>query len=295
MMIVVTTPTGQIGRQVLQKLLSASVPVRVVARDPSRLPDATRDRVEVVQGSLHDPDVVTKAFEGADAIFWLLPPNGTAGSVQSAFVDFSRPACTAFAEQGVKRVVGVSALGRGTPAAGRAGYVAGSLAMDDLIAGTGVSYRALANPSFMDNLARQATLIRAQGIFTSPISGHRKAPSVATRDIAAVTTRLLLDADWEGVDMVPVLGPEDLSFEDMAQTLSDVLERPVLFRQISGEVYKDQFLTFGMSKAMAQGMLDMAVAKDAGLDNGVVRTRQNSTPTTFRHWAQDVMRPLVLG
>ena len=39
---------------------------------------------------------------------------------------------------------------------GAAGYVTASLAMDDLIAGTGVAYRALTNPSFMDNIAMRS-------------------------------------------------------------------------------------------------------------------------------------------
>ena len=42
----------------------------------------------------------------------------------------------------------------------RRSSVTGSLAMDDLIAGTDVGYRALTNPSFMDNLRRQAQAIK---------------------------------------------------------------------------------------------------------------------------------------
>lgn len=61
-MIVITTPTGQIGRQVLDKILDGGEPVRVIARDPSRLDPQTRERVEVVQGSHDDIDVVTDAF-----------------------------------------------------------------------------------------------------------------------------------------------------------------------------------------------------------------------------------------
>jgi hypothetical protein len=57
-------------------------------------------------------------------------------------------------------VVGISALGRGVVA--NAGYVTASLAMDDLIAGTGVAYRALTMPSFMDNTLRQVEPIRDQ-------------------------------------------------------------------------------------------------------------------------------------
>ena len=44
-MIVVTAPTGLIGHQVLHNLLASSEPIRVIARDPSRLPAHTRERV----------------------------------------------------------------------------------------------------------------------------------------------------------------------------------------------------------------------------------------------------------
>lgn len=37
-MIVVTTPTGNIGRHVVRHLLDAGETVRVIARDPAKLP-----------------------------------------------------------------------------------------------------------------------------------------------------------------------------------------------------------------------------------------------------------------
>jgi len=37
-MLVITTPTGQIGRQVLGNLLDSGEQLRVIARDPSQLP-----------------------------------------------------------------------------------------------------------------------------------------------------------------------------------------------------------------------------------------------------------------
>jgi uncharacterized protein YbjT (DUF2867 family) len=294
-MIVITTPTGQIGSQVLENLLDTAEALRVIARDPSGLSVDARDRVDVVEGSHEDAAVVNEAFAGADAVFWLAPPDPQARSVEAAFVGFTRPAADAFRREGIKRVVGISALGRGTPLAEHAGYVTGSLHMDDLIAATGVSYRAVTNPSFMDNIVRQAGAIKNQGIFFSPISGDRKLPSVATRDIAAAATRLLLDHSWSGVEEVPMLGPEDLSFNDMAEVISDVLRTEVRYQQIPFEAYKARFVDFGMSDAMAQGMTDMAAAKNQGLDNAVMRTPQNSTPTSFRQWCEETLKPAVLG
>jgi uncharacterized protein YbjT (DUF2867 family) len=294
-MIVVTTPTGLIGHQVVHNLLDSDEPIRVIARDPSRLPAHTRERVEVVQGSHGDLDVVTRAFVGADSVFWLVPPDPHAESVEAAYVGFSRPACDAFKNQGVKRVVGVSALRRGTPWAASAGLVTASLAMDDLIASTGVSYRALTMPSFMDNLLRQVESIKNQGMFSLPISGDLKQPSCATRDIASTAAKLLLDHSWSGVSSVPVLGPEDLSYNDMAQIMSEVLGKPVRFQEITRETFKARLLQRGMSEAMAQGNLDMWIAYNQGLDSAEPRTPESTTPTSFRQWCEEVLKPAVLA
>jgi uncharacterized protein YbjT (DUF2867 family) len=293
-MIVITTPSGQIGHQVLENLIDSGDELRVVTRDRSALPADVRERVEVIEGSHGDAAVVDEAFVGADAVFWLAPPDPQAPSVEPAYVGFARAAAAAFKNHGVERVVGVSALGRGTPWADRAGNVTASLAMDDLIASTGVAYRALTNPSFMDNITRQAESIKNQGLFFSPIDGDRKLPSVATRDIAAAAARLLFDESWSGVDEVPLLGPEDISFNDMAEIISEVLGKEVRFQQTTFEAYKDRFLGFGMSDAMAQAMTDMAWAKNQGLDNAVQRTPENSTPTSFREWSEEVLKPAVL-
>jgi uncharacterized protein YbjT (DUF2867 family) len=292
-MIVITTPTGAIGHQVLDNVLDSGEPIRVIARDPARLPGHIRGSVEVVQGSHRDIDVVTKAFAGADSVFWLMPLDPRAESLEAAFVDSTRPACEAFTSQGVARVVGVSALGRGV--AGNAGLVSASLAMDDLIASTGVSFRALTMPSFMDNVLRQVEPIKNQGVFFSPTPGDRKFPACATRDIAAVAARLLLDHSWSGQGGVPVLGPEDLSLNDMARIMSEVLGKPVRFQEIPVAAFKDTLTGNGMSGAVAQGMVDMMTAKNDGLDNAEPRTPQSTTPTSFRQWCAEVLKPAVLA
>ena len=294
-MIVITTPAGQIGSQVLAHLLDSGEDLRVIVRDPAGIPADVRQGLDVVEGSHADAAVVDKAFAGADAVFWLTPPDPRAPSVDAAFVGFTRPAAEALRKHRVGRVVGISALGRGTAWADKAGYVTGSLAMDDLIASTGVAYRALTNPSFMDNTIRQVPSIKNQGMFFSPIAGDRKLPTVATRDIAATAARLLLDSSWSGVGEVPSLGPEDLSFSDMAQIMSEVLRTEVRFQQNTFEAYKERFVSFGMSDAMAQGMTDMAWAKNEGIDNAVQRTPENSTVTSFRQWSEEVLKPAVVS
>ena len=163
-MIVLTAPTSKIGRQVLASLLAKQAQICVIARDPMKLSDEARRGVEVVQGSHSEAGVVAKAFKGADAVFWLVPADPQAANAYAAYVDFSRPGCEAMKAEGVKRVVAVSSLGRGWPK--DAGNVTGTLAMDDAIAATGVSFRGLACATFMDNIARQSESLKTKGVFS---------------------------------------------------------------------------------------------------------------------------------
>jgi hypothetical protein len=55
-------------------------------------------RVEVVQGSHTDRDVVDKTFDCADSDFWLVPADPQAARVEAAYVDFSRPASEALTD-----------------------------------------------------------------------------------------------------------------------------------------------------------------------------------------------------
>jgi uncharacterized protein YbjT (DUF2867 family) len=292
-MIVICVPTGLIGRQVLGHVLDGGGrPIRVITRDPARLPRPVRERVEVVQGSLTDVDVVADAFAGADSVFWLVPPNPQAESVDGHLLDFTRPLCAAITSQGVSRLVYVTGLGEASRSAvpGSAPPVVG-----ELIASTGVSYRALACPAFMDNLLQQLELIKSQGMFCYPISGDRKLPVCATRDIATAAARLLLDHSWDGQDSVPVLGPEDLAYDDMAHILSEVLGRPIRYQQVPGRTFEATLMQHGMSRAWAQGLVHLMARVDQGLYNAEPRTPQSTTLTSFRQWCEDVLKPALVA
>ncbi len=133
------------------------------------------------------------------------------------------------------------------------------------------------------------------GCSPDTVDPERKAPSAATRDIAAAAADLLLDRSWTGTGSVAVLGPEDLSADDMARIMSDVLERPVRYRRQSLADLGVALAGFGLGDAFVEGMVDMMRAKEAGLDVGVPRTPHTASPTTFRQWCAEVLKPAVLA
>ncbi|MDF3294246.1 NAD(P)H-binding protein [Streptomyces silvisoli] len=287
-MIVVTTPTGRIGRQILDLLVGGPEDIRVITRDPARLPPHVRESVEVVPGSHHDSAVVDAAFTDADCVFWLVPPNPRAERPVDYYLAFTRPACEAITRHGVRRVVGVSSLGH--EYGHHAGLLTAAFAMDGLIEATGVGYRALRPPFFLENLLGQAEQIRDRGVFSLANSADRPLRTVATHDIAVAAAMLLLDASWSGQNSVPVIGPDDLSPNDMAQVMSDVLARPIRFHQISAADYKAMALAHGAAEGSAQGLVDMAVAQNDGIYDGSSPT-SGRTATGFRQWCEDVLRP----
>ncbi|GGL28120.1 NAD(P)H-binding protein [Phycicoccus endophyticus] len=292
-MIVVTAPTSQIGGEVLRRLLQGAEQVRVVVRDPARLPEEVRSRVEVVQGSHADPAVVERAFDGADALFWLVPAAPAAPTIFDAYMGFALPAADAIRRHQVSRVVSVSALGAGVQTF--AGHVSATLAMDALIRSTGANTRELANPSFMDNMLRDAASIRDRGVFTGTLPADLALPTVATRDIGAAAATFLVDQTWTGQEIVPLLGAEDLSPNDQAKILTEVLGAPIRYEQGDREASKRRLMGFGMSEAVAGALMAMDEAKEHGLDTAVPRTAANTTPTTFRQWATEVLKPAVEG
>lgn len=289
-MIVITAPTGQIGSKLVPLLLEQHEQVRLIVRDPDKIPAGVRDRVEVVVGSHRDREVLDKALDGADALFWLMPASPTASSPYEAYVTASIPGADAVVRHAVPRVVIISALGRGSQI--YAGHVSASHAMEDLFRSTGAHVRALALPTFMDNILRQVASIK-NGVVSGTVPADFRMPWIATKDIAGVAAEYLLDRSWTGQDTVEVLGGEDLSYQDIAGILSEVLGTPVRFEAGDRAALQQFLVGRGVSEAMAQSMIDMDIAGERGINNGIPRTAANTTPTTFRAFAEEAVKPAV--
>lgn len=291
-MIVITTPTGDIGRQVLDRALDRGEPVRVIVRDPFRLPAHVRAQVEVVTGSHAEAGTIAKALEGADQLFWLVPPAGfrDAGPARHYYLDFARAAAQEAASRGV-RMVHVTSLGHGYQ--DEAGLLSAALDMDELIESSGVQYRALALPYFMENLLRQIQPISEQGVFTMANIADRPLLTVATRDVAATAAKLLLDTAWRGQARVPLVSPDSLTPDAMAEIISETLGHTVRYQHVPLAQLEAGMVQRGASPALAQDMADMVNAQNNGIYEAEPRDPALATATAFRQWCQDVLKPAV--
>ncbi|WP_165423018.1 NAD(P)H-binding protein [Ktedonosporobacter rubrisoli] len=103
-MIVITTPTGTIGKQALDHVLKAGESVCVIVSDPTGLALEGHKRVEVIKGSTDDAEVVNKAFAGASAVFWVVPLDEGADNLERHYYKFNKIAADAIKAQNVQRI-----------------------------------------------------------------------------------------------------------------------------------------------------------------------------------------------
>ncbi|HEY6921703.1 MAG TPA: NAD(P)H-binding protein [Methyloceanibacter sp.] len=290
-MIVVTTPTGNIGQGVLRGLLAANEDVRVIARDPSRIMPEAEGRVEIVQGSIDNPTALANALAEADTLFWCVPQSNEQTDVREYYLAFTRPLIKALKKERVARVVAVSSGGRGR--ARNAGPISALHAMEELIESTGVQFRALRNGNFMENLLWQVEPIRHQGVFFYPLEGDIAMPTCAVRDISESAVKLLRDRTWTGQGGLAVHGPADLSCNDIARIMTEVLGKPVRFQSVPVTGYKTSLMQHGSSEAFAQSLVDMFAEVGRGIYGAEPRTPETTTPTTFKEWCETTLKPAI--
>ena len=285
-MIVVTTPTGNVGSQLLAELLKAGTqPLRAIVRDPYRLEDTVRDRVEVIVGSHDDPAVLDRALEGARGLFWLIPPSMRASSAEEYYLSFTHAAVEAIRHHKVGHVVGISSAGWTWPHP--AGLLSAAHAMDAELESCGAAYRSLGMGFYMENLIRPLPQMISEGVLSLPLNPDRPLATIATQDIAVIAARLLIDRNWEGTDRIPVFG-DNLTPNKMAAVISAVLGLPVAFEQADLEQVTAATVERGVPDGMARDVTAMYWAQQNGIYDEDWSCA-HPTPTSFRTWCETVL------
>ena len=77
-MYVILGATGHTGSAIAEKLLAKGEKVRAIARSKERLAKLSGQGAEAFVGDVADSAFLTQAFDGARAVYFMVPPNPTA-------------------------------------------------------------------------------------------------------------------------------------------------------------------------------------------------------------------------
>jgi uncharacterized protein YbjT (DUF2867 family) len=276
--ILVTGATGKVGQEVVRQLAAADVPVRALVRDPMRASDIRLPGVEIAVGDLAAPDTLDKALSGIDRVFLLSPADPEQVTLQGNAIDASRRA-------GVRHVVKVSVAGgpdSGTQI-GRWHWTT-----EKQLESSGIGFTMLRPSLYMQETLDFAPSIAATGAFSVPM-GTGEVAMVDTRDVAAVAVRALT-TDGHDRKIYDLTGPEALSFDAMADLISEAIGKPVSYVHVPPEYARKQMLSTGVPRWLADDMLVLFAAFREGYGSAVSQTVEKVTgqkPRTFRQFARD--------
>jgi uncharacterized protein YbjT (DUF2867 family) len=292
MRILVTNPTGRIGRRVLPELLAPEFSVCALLRDPSRQPEEIRDQIDIVRGSAQDAVALRQALDGVEALFWCVPTESMKESdIERHYERFACSAWDAIRRARTPRVVTISALGNET--ARNAGPFSGLHAMEAILNESGVAIRHLRCGFFMENLVPQVPSICEHGLFSFPMPGNIPIPVTAVKDIADAALRALVRRDWTGIETVSVHGPENLSWNQAAAIIERTLERPLQYVEATAEDYFERLIENGASPEYARSMVEMFSELAEGIMDVEPSASESKLATTLAAWAESQLFPAI--
>ena len=287
-MYVILGASGNTGSIIADFLLSKGEKVRVVGRDVGRLQPFVRKGAEAFPADMTDATALTKALTGARAAYTILPPLHSREEQEQQ----SDAIAKSVRESGLRYAVHLSSYGAQVPQG--TGPVTGLHSSEQkLNAINGLNVLHVRAAYFMENNLAAIDMIRGMGLFGHALLPDLKLPMIATRDVGDYAAQRLLDLDFSGKETREVLGERDLSMAEVTAAIARGIGKTELhYEQLSYDQVRQALVQTGWSSKKAAVYIEMFEAINGGLLVAQEpRSRQNSTPTTFERFVQDVFVP----
>lgn len=289
MSIVVTTPTGNIGRVVTKQLLDQGQKVTIVARDPDKVADFARRGARVVKGSHADADLMIEATRGAKALFVLTPPDVTCTDIRAHYERFANASAKAIKKNDISYVVHLSSIGADIDHDN--GPVLGLHYAEKILEKAAENITQLRAGYFMENTLGQVNSIKTEGHMYTSMAGELPIPMVATRDIGLRAADLLVNRTWRGRQVVELQGPVPTSYDQVARAITELLGKEVSHITVPAEQLESALKGMGFSETMAHSFVDLS----HGLEKGAVKFHQRRsdddvTRMSYPEFAKNVFK-----
>jgi uncharacterized protein YbjT (DUF2867 family) len=270
--ILVTTPNGKVGSEVVKQLVAHGVPVRAGVHNMKHA--SSLDGAEVTHFDFADETSVKRALEDVSALY-LAAPSTMAAELPKRVIDLAKTA-------GVKRVVQLSAMGAensDTPLR----------QIEQHLELSGLEYTILRPTWFFQNFnAGQREYIRQANAIIEP-SGDGRTAFVDTRDVAAVAVKALTEDGHHG-RAYGLTGSRALSRAEVAEAISQATGKTVTYQSLTDDEFRAQTVREQWPTVIANQMGWLYGMVRQGWTQTVTKTVQqvlNREPISLERYAQD--------
>jgi uncharacterized protein YbjT (DUF2867 family) len=291
-MYVILGGSGNTGSIIANFLLLKGEKVRVVGREVARLRRFAHEGAEAFTADVSDAAALTKAFSGARAAYLMLPPLNSREEQERQ----SDAIAKAVRDSSLRYAVHLSSYGAHVPEG--TGPVAGLHSSEQkLNAIKDLNVLHLRAAYFMENNLAAIDIIHGMGLFGHALLPDLKLPMIATRDVGDYAAKRLLNLDFSGKQTRELLGERDLSMTEATAVIARAIGTPDLrYEQFPYEQVQQVLEQMGMPPRKAAVYIEMFKAINAGLLAAQEpRSPENSTPTMFEQFVEDVFAPAYHG
>ncbi|MBB4917299.1 NmrA family NAD(P)-binding protein [Streptosporangium saharense] len=287
MTILITTPTGGVGRHLTEALRDRE-DVRFLVRSPASAQALGAVRGEVVRGDAANADDVRRAVAGVERLYLAHPFAEDQVSIEIGIG-------LAALEAGARRIVKLGARAFTGPEAIPDAVTGAHHVITERLREAGVPELTVLRPDrFLQNFLPAAASI-AQGTLSDPVFAGARG-YIDVRDIAEVALAELLAADPVGGE-IDLSGPRSLTVPELAERFGAVIGRPVRYVEVPmDEAWRTTLAESGVPPHVIDGLRDLYTnylrEGVAGLGDGVQRILGRG-PRSAEDFAADQLAPAV--
>lgn len=241
-MILVTGASGQLGRLVIEQLLSETEANNIIAavRSPEKVANLAERGVVVRQADYNDPASLISALEGVDKL--LLISSSEVGNREAQHANVINAA----KEVGVAFIAYTSLLHADTSPLTLA---AEHKATEALLAESGLDYCLLRNGWYSENYTASIPAALQFGVMIG-CAGNGKISSTARADYAAAAAKVMLSDDQVG-KVYELAGDESYSLEEFAAVLSEATGKDIGYQNLPESAFQGALLEAGLPEPLA--------------------------------------------
>ena len=256
-MIIVTGANGQLGRQIVGRLLTRvpAAQVGVSVRDAGKA-QALADRgVRVRQGDFADAASLAHAFEGASQVLIV-----SVDKMGEEAVKQHRAAIDAAVAAGARRILYTSHMG--ASASSRFEACRDHAADEGALRASGVPFTALRNGFHAASAAQFLGHAAASGVIALPADGP--VCWTAHEDLADAAAAVLADEGRFDGPTPPLTAARALDFDEIAGIASEITGRTITRTTVTDEEFREHLTAGGVPAGATDQLLGIFAASRAG-------------------------------
>lgn len=266
MKITITGSLGHISKPLVEELIEKGHTVCVISSDANKQKTIEEIGARAAIGSVEDAGFLAEAFQGADAVYTMVPPVSYMQLNLDPVAHFSRIGhnyVAAIMSAGVKRVVNLSSWGahRDNGTGGIVGAYHLEQIMNELSDQVNITH--LRPTSFYYNLYNFIPAIKYTGKISANYGGEDRTVLVAPKDIALAIAEELENTNGRKVRYV---ASEELTCNEIASILGESIGKPDLkWELISDEQAKQNLVAAGLPANSANLLVELQAGHHKGL------------------------------